>query len=225
MNKISSFLFCFIFTIGICLGQNSRLEKDYLEDQLYFGLTYNSLINTPNGFDQKGFSYGITAGFIKDIPFNKQRNIGIGLGFGYSYDSYSQNLLVKHENNTDVLSISNSYETNLLSISSLDIPLEFRWRTSSLEKYKFWRIYSGIKFSYLFKHKSKYVYNEFDNIDENIDFINKFQYGAYTSMGFNTWNFYVYYSLTSILKEGTKTVDSLPVEIVPIKLGLIFYIL
>ena len=72
---------------------------------------------------------------------------------------------------------------------------------------------------------TKRVYNEFDNIDENIDFINKFQYGAYTSMGFNTWNFYVYYSLTSILKEGTKTVDSLPVEIVPIKLGLIFYIL
>jgi hypothetical protein len=34
------------------------------------------------------------------------------------------------------------------------VPLEFRWRSSTFESYKFWRIYGGVKFSYLLYDKS-----------------------------------------------------------------------
>ena len=58
------------------------INPKYLEDQIYFGLTYNIFSNTPTDFFEDGFAYGVALGFIKDIPMNKQRNIGLGIGFG-----------------------------------------------------------------------------------------------------------------------------------------------
>lgn len=218
------------FFIGFCCftfmnAQKVKINSKYFEDQLFFGISYNTLENTPEGFQQNGFSYGLSFGFIKDIPWNEQRNIGMGIGFGFSFDTYNQNLLVNNEAANDVFSISNDYDSNHLKINSIDIPFEFRWRTSTLVKYKFWRIYTGVKFSYLISHQSKFKFNELSNIDSAIDGINRFQYGVYTSLGYNTWNFYVHYSITPIFDNSVVTDGLSTINLNPLKLGLVFYLL
>lgn len=210
----------------VCMnGQNKSIEPNYLEDQLYFGMSYNSLVNGPNSFEQNGFSYGVNFGFIRDIPFNAERNIGIGVGVGYSYDTYTNNLLIRNINDKTVFNVSNAYDSNTMHISSIDVPLEFRWRTSSLEKYKFWRIYTGVKFSYIFNHKNKFALDDSTELLKNMTQLKKFQSGIYTAMGYNTWNFYIHYSVTSLLKKNTLTEGLEQLELNPLKLGLIFYIL
>ena len=78
---------------------NDSLDYKYKEDQYYFGITYNSLANMPDGMSQNGFSSGFHVGLIKDMPINKQRNLAIGVGLGYSTNSINHNLLITQEQN------------------------------------------------------------------------------------------------------------------------------
>ena len=64
------------------------VDDKYLEDQIYFGLTYIQLLNLPDQISQSGFSYGLAGGFIKDFPLNKRRNFGLGVGLGYGFNNY-----------------------------------------------------------------------------------------------------------------------------------------
>ena len=127
-------------------------DTAYLEDQLFFSLGYTSLMDTPNQFQQNGFSYGLSLGFIKDIPFNKRRNLGVAVGVGYAYHRHNHNLL--YDKNS--FEVSDDYRSNFFSYSSLEIPFELRWRTSTYDKFKFWRVYSGITVSYILQNRSKY---------------------------------------------------------------------
>ena len=81
--------------VGV-MAQNSteNFDSNYREDQFYFGLTYNSFTNTPENFNQTGFSPGLKVGFIRDFPINLQRDIAIGIGLGYAFNSYSGNIKI-----------------------------------------------------------------------------------------------------------------------------------
>ena len=59
---------------------------------------------------------------------------------------------------------------------------------------------------------------------KNISHFEKIQYGFTLSVGYNTWNTYLYYSLNSIFKNEAE-IDSESIDINAIKIGLIFYIL
>ncbi|MCB0374566.1 MAG: PorT family protein [Sinomicrobium sp.] len=199
----------------------------YLEDQFYAGITYNLLLARPDSVSQNNFSNGIQLGFIKDIPLNTRRNTGLGIGLGYAVDSYYTNLrasaaagAVSYEILTDAV----SYRRNKIEAHLVEAPVEFRWRTSTANTYKFWRIYTGIKLGYVFANTSKYVTNDQKEKFSNPD-IRRFQYGIYLSFGYNTWNFYVNYQLTPLFKEGVFTVTGDEVKTRALKIGLIFYIL
>ena len=72
--------------------ENDTIDSKYLEDQLYLSLSYNILRNKPVEDANSPFSLGISFGFIRDIPFNKQRNFGIGIGLGYGFNSYQNTI-------------------------------------------------------------------------------------------------------------------------------------
>ena len=215
------FLF-FVFSIS-CLAQNdslsTKVDSLYREDQFYVSISYNFLQNKPDNFSQYSFSTGLSAGFLRDFPISDNRHWAIAPGIGYSFNDLKQNI--------DFSSISNSTDTEIVKsriiLHYVDFPLELRWRNATPDSHKFWRIYTGIKFSYLLYDKS--VFNSTIGkvtINGNKDF-DKFQYGAYISSGYNTVNLYAYYGLNSLFK--TAKINGEPVKMKSLNFGIIFYIL
>ena len=120
-----------------------KVDSLYREDQFYFAITYNTLMNKPSGVSQSKFSSGLSAGFLRDMPINKKRTVAIASGIGFSYNNYNQNLAISSPAGTPIYTIIDSdiaYDKNKFSMLSVDVPLEFRWRTSTYESHKFWRI-------------------------------------------------------------------------------------
>jgi len=224
--------FCFLFMSVSIFAQNNAdklVDTLYKEDQFYIGVTYNLLGDKPAGVFQTGFSPGIHFGFIKDIPLNKKRNFGIGVGLGASINAFNHNLLVNKNNDggysyTVVDDKVTPFTLNKLYMNLIEVPLEFRWRTSTPTDYKFWRIYSGLKFGYLFSNVTKFE-GEFNTIRHtHVKDFNNLQYGLSFSAGYNTWNFYFYYALNPIFNT-TETIEDDSIITNAIKIGLVFYIL
>lgn len=208
----------------VSFTENSK----YLEDQFYIGLAYNVLLDRPDDVIQRNLSYGILLGFIKDVPLNQKRNFGFGLGVGYGTNSYFSNIIAENDgpNISYRLAVE---EDNLnrtkLETHAIEFPFELRWRTSNAIDYKFWRIYGGIKAAYLFSRKSKFIS---DNSSSNLNFqnndITQWQYGLTLNFGYNTWNVHLHYGLNPLLGDRASLNDR-PIEIRPLRIGVIFYIL
>ncbi|MEG0850122.1 porin family protein [Flavobacterium plurextorum] len=204
-----------------------KIDSLYREDQFYFSVTYNMFTDTPQRFKQNKFSLGLSGGFLRDMPINKTRTIAIAAGLGFSYQNYYQNLGVSRDGSGAIVyNVSNYGEivSNRYKQYSFDLPIEFRWRNSTYESTKFWRIYAGMKFSYVFSNSS--ILNDGEEtykVKNNIA-INKFQYGPYLSAGYNTWNLYVYYGLSPLFDSVT-TLTGEKVNLKTLNAGLIFYIL
>lgn len=221
--------FCKLYSQAETVAQDSMIVKVdslYREDQFYFSLTYNTLAEKPNGVSQSKFSSGISFGFLRDMPISKNRQVALAAGLGFTYNNYNQNLAIlgTAQNPTyEVINGTVGFDKNKFSTLTVDVPLEFRWRTSTYESHKFWRIYSGLKFSYLLVDTSIFNANGAKvRISENTDF-NDLHYGAYLAAGYNTINLYLYYGLNPLLESKTNTATSFAFQ--ALNLGIIFYIL
>ncbi|WP_396154350.1 porin family protein [Flavobacterium sp.] len=209
----------FLWIPFFCFSQEIKpieIDSLYREDQFYASLSYNLIQNRPDGFKQFSFSPGISFGILRDIPISKNRHWAIAPGIGYSYNNIKQFInseeIVGATENTS----SENIRTTITS-HSVDFPLELRWRNSIPNSHSFWRIYTGLKTSYVFNSKLKLETTTESSKESISDEINRLQYGAYISVGFNTWNPYIYYGLNPIFKEGSKMSN--------FNVGFIFYIL
>lgn len=222
-------LFAMIFQLSFSQEEeNKAVDSLYKEDQFYAGITYNLLGNIPKNLSQSGFSTGFHLGFIKDMPINKNRDIAIGVGVGYSANSFNQNVLVNKADSGNfefsLLNDSDTYSKNKFSMHLVELPIEFRWRTSTTTNYDFWRIYTGFKLSYLFAHTTKHIGDLGSLKHTNVSDFNDLQYGLTLSVGYNTWNVHLYYALNPIFSNNT-TLDGNAFNMNAIKIGLMFYIL
>ena len=151
--------------------------------------------------------------------------IGFGIGLGYAYNAYIQNLKISSTSNITQFEVleSSSFNSNRFSIHLIEVPLEFRWRTSTASKYNFWRVYSGVKFGYLFASSSKI--SEDVNVIKlnNISQFQKLQYGLTLNTGYNTFNLSLYYGLNSLFKDAK--IGSEQINLKQFNIGLMFYIL
>lgn len=219
------FFICFSLFFVSLHGQvkNETIDPNYLEDQIYLALTYNVLLKLPDNISQNGFSGGASIGFIKDIPFNKKRDLGLGIGMGYSYNTYIQNLKIVENNEGVIFETAENYKTNRFGISAIEFPLELRWRNSTPEKYKFWRVYAGLKLSYILSAKT--IFSDINETlrTKNIDSFNRFQYGLTLATGYSTWNLYVYYGLKPLFKDVLFKGNKL--DVFDVNIGLKFYIM
>ncbi|WP_396148044.1 porin family protein [Flavobacterium sp.] len=209
----------FLWIPFFCFSQEIKpieIDSLYREDQFYSSLSYNLVQNRPDGFKQFSFSPGVTFGILRDIPISKNRHWAIAPGIGYSYNNIKQFI-----NSEEIVGATeNTSSENIRTIittHSVDFPLELRWRNSNPSSHSFWRIYTGLKTSYVFNSKLKLESTTESSKESISDEINRWQYGAYISVGFNTWNPYIYYGLNPIFKEGSKMSN--------FNVGFIFYIL
>ena len=224
MRYLISFLLVINFLVSY--SQTSNVDNNYLEDQFYLGLYYSTLTSSPENFNQNKFSSTLNFGFIRDIPFNKQRNFGVGLGAGLSLSSSSSNLKLSELNNVisgEIVS-GKDFTKNKWNTSSIEIPFEIRWRTSTPNNYKFWRVYFGVKTSYLLKSKYK-----FESINTNYSIqtlpLRKTQSGLTVNAGNNTWNLGLYMGLNPIFNKEFGQNNPEIKDLKEFKLGLVFYIL
>jgi len=225
MKNIIIILVALITNVSLAQSKDSISGKAYLEDQFYIGATYNSVYRLPKGISQNGFSNGIFFGYIKDMPINAKRDFGVGIGLGYGRNTYFQDLRIEEVNGVTVFQEVRSFDRNKFSLHTVEVPIEIRWRTSTPTKYKFWRIYSGVKLGYVFASNSKLKKDGVVNV-KGIKEINKFQYGLTLGTGFGTWNLNVYYGLNDIFSsDALLNRTGTPVRGRDLRIGLIFYIL
>jgi hypothetical protein len=236
MNKYLSFIL-FLGVVHILAAQETPdtgldttlVDTKYREDQFYVAVTYDLLINKPEGLSQSSFSSGFHFGFIRDFPINKKRNLAIGIGLGLSTNSYHQNLLIL-EDDADNFSYSIidknevTFTKNKFSTYLIEVPLEFRWRKSTPTQYRFWRIYSGLKLGYVFANSAKFNGTLGNSKSSNINDFKDLQYGFTLGAGYGTWNFHLYYGLNSIFKSNAR-IENKRIDLKSVKIGLIFYIL
>ena len=203
------------------------IDSLYREDQFYAGFHFNLITDKPASISQESFSGGLNLGFIRDFPLNERRNIALGIGLGWSINTYGQNLFIGKDEagNTVFKSLDNdeNYSRNRFTTQLVEAPIEFRWRTSTPETYKFWRIYGGMRLGYIYHFRSRYVDPEQEIIVNEISELDRFRLGATFTFGFNTFNFQFYYALNPFFKDGV--VDESEVGVSTLKIGLTFYIL
>ena len=174
---------------------------------------------------QRNLSYNLQLGVIKDIPLNRMRNFGLGIGLGYATNSYYSNIIAE-ETTTDITyrfpETDEALNRSKFETHGIVFPFEIRWRTSNPIDYKFWRIYTGFRAEYLFSRVSNLVTDKRTSFQN--DTILQWQYGLTLNFGYNTWNIHLYYNLNSLL-DGAQLLEGEPLEIRPLSVGVVFYIL
>lgn len=205
------------------------IDSLYREDQIYVGLTFHLLNDLPASVSQSGFSGGFHIGFIRDFPLNERRNIAIGTGLGWSVNSYGQELFIGEDNtgNTvfrDLNELDIVYNTNRFSTQLIEAPIELRWRTSTPETYKFWRVYAGLKFGYIYYFRSNFKQEGNQVIQTDVPELDRLRIGTTLNFGYNTFNFHIYYGLNPFFRDA-QLEDGTGVGVGTFKLGLMFYIL
>lgn len=235
MNLLQKWLFCLPFILPFCtIAQEGNpippvIDSLYREDQIYIGITYNIVTGKPSGIQSSQFSGGFHAGFIRDIPLNERRKVALGLGLGWSLDTYGQNLFVGRATDSEgttfqVLDRSRiDFDTNRFTTQSIDVPLQFRWRSSTPESYKFWRVYTGLRPAYVYYFQSKFEQNGNTYRETDIPELDRLRLGATFTFGYNTFNFNFYYSLNSFFKDAH--INGKSVELRTFQVGLMFYLL
>lgn len=228
LKLLFAFLLLSQFVLGQTTNDSTQVDSRYREDQFYVSATYNLLANKHEDVSQRGFSSGFHLGFIRDMPINKKRNVAVGLGIGLSANSYNQNLLIDEVAGEYTYTVLDEDETsfskNKFTTYVLEVPLEFRWRTSDASTYKFWRIYSGLKFGYVFANSTKFKGNSETIKLTNVSDFNTIQYGLTLSAGYDTWNIHFYYALNPIFESSAKIEDA-TIDMSVARIGIMFYIL
>jgi hypothetical protein len=220
-------LSCKSFSQDITLIDDS--DTKYREDQFYIGATYNLLSDVPSGVKIRGLSGGIQFGFLRDMPINKRRNLAIAIGAGFAYNVYGQLLFIGETlDGQTIFTVLNEQEVdftrNSFSTSTIEVPIELRWRSSTPDIYKFWRIYAGFKVGYAYWHKSTFK-QPGNNVNQtDIPEFQKLRLGTSLTLGYNSFNFIASYSLNPFFKDAITT-DGQEVNFRTIKVGMVFYIL
>ena len=194
----------------------------YREDQIYFGASFMILESNQERFKPQGLSRHIQLGFVRDFPLSKSGRVATGVGLGMGFERYTTNLIPSGigfytlpELNTDPT------DPLFISVQSLELPLTLRWRSSSPSDFAFWRVYGGVTLQWNYRIRAKQN-SEAVPLSDEIDTLGA---TANLSFGFNTWNFYVAYRLSPFFDSKGGSLPALPIQITPLKIGLIFYLL
>ena len=221
------FILCYflMFPILVFSQKDSlSLGDSYADDQIYLSVSYSQFNEQPSTITKSNFSYSLSTGFIKDFILNNKGTFSFAAGVGYGYDFFNHELKVEELSGNTVFSRDNSISENVFKAHNLEFPLEIRWRTSTAKRYNFWRVYTGLKFSYNLSNKFQYLDTDANQFKyANVSAYNKLQYGLTISAGYDEFNINFFYGLTPIFNNGAINGESINTKI--LKFGLIFYFL
>lgn len=212
------FLFSVIFTfllLQVVVAQDTDTlpKKDYNQHTMLKGLlvdlgtaympstTYD---NTPDFFNVKtGRPSTINIYMFRNIKFiGKGFFISPGLGLGLDNFFFEKDLLIAPAGDS-IFSVGQDLKKSKLSANYVDIPLEFRFISSSNYK-KAFKISVGAKVGVLFAGKSKIKYEVGDDMVKqkfSDKSLSRFRYGLTGRIGYGHLNFFYYHSLSPLFKD------------------------
>lgn len=203
-------------------------DEFYREDQFYLALSYDLVSEVPAAVATRGLIGGVQLGFIRDWPISTQGDWSLGTGVGIGYDRLGQNIIASSSQGTPTWTIEQSpsaIEANSLQITALEFPLEIRWRTSDAKTYKFWRVYTGAKWS---QHIAARAVFKSSDASETLTDLPQLRSGiwyATLAFGYGTFNAQLQWGLSPLLIGVRDNVTQQSIGFRPIKLGIMFYIL
>ena len=213
-----------LFTSSFIQSQNIPKDEEfkfYREDQIYFGTSLMLIKSNQEDLKARGLPRHFQFGIIRDMPLIKSGKLSTGLGLGISFERFTTNL-IRSATGLYLLDLNNNiYNPLSISVRSFEIPISIRWRNSSDRDFAFWRVYGGIKVNWNYRIKAKQN-SSFLTIGEELK---KFGTNAYLSFGYNTWNFYLSSPIVSTFDFLNSNQNNSLIKIVPLKVGLIFFIL
>jgi len=195
----------------------------FREDQWYLGASFMILQTKETAFKPQGLSRHFQWGFIRDIPLTSNGKLATGIGLGMSFERYTTNFSRVAEGVGKFhYTIADQPAAPLFfSTHALELPLSFRWRNATPDDFAFWRVYGGVSLRWNYTTKIRQDALEIKNSSD----IQNLGAVANLSFGYNTWNFYIAYPLTPFFNESVRNANQQPLDLNPIKIGLIFYIL
>ena len=203
--------------------EDATRDEFFREDQFYLGASFMVLQSSEDNFNPQGLSRHLQWGFIRDIPLNTSGEIATGLGLGMSFERYNTNFSSTSERIDKVQYTINEETASpmFFSVHSLELPLSLRWRNATPDNFAFWRVYGSVSLRWNYYNKIRQETFEV----KNSSYIKNFGTVAHLSFGYNTWNFYLAYHLSPFFVETVVDSTGQPLDLNPIKIGLIFYIL
>jgi len=203
-------------------------DEFYREDQFYLALSYDLVSEVPAAVATRGLIGGVQLGFIRDWPISAQGDWSLGTGVGIGYDRLGQNIIASSSQGTPTWTIEQSpsaIEANSLQITALEFPLEIRWRTSDAKTYKFWRVYTGAKWSQHIAARSVFKSSDASETLTDLPQLRSGIWYATLAFGYGTFNAQLQWGLSPLLIGVRDNVTQQSIGFRPIKLGIMFYIL
>jgi hypothetical protein len=211
--------FFLLFIASFALAQTPA-DSLYREDQIYVSVGYPLLIDIPEGLTQNKLSHTFSFGLIRDMPINTARNIAFGLGFGINYNVVYTNL--QFMDDLEVTNFVSSDVNNQWNSVEVEIPLEFRWRSSTPINYQFWRVYAGVVGYYSVSAKQRTMLALSESITSLS--VQKFRLALRLNIGNNTWNLTYSHPIDSFFDFDKSTQNKSLSQLKTAKLGMVFYI-
>ena len=211
--------FLLLLIASFALAQ-SPADSFYREDQIYVSIGYPLLIDIPEGLTQNKLSHTFSLGFIRDMPINSARNLAFGLGLGLNYNVVYTNLQFTDDIKSTIF-VSGDVINQWNSVDA-EIPIEFRWRSSTPTNYQFWRIYAGVVGYYSLSAKQRTRAALTESISSLS--VQNFRLALRLNVGNNTWNLTYTHPIDSFFDFDKSTQNKSLSQLKTAKLGLVFYI-
>jgi len=178
-------------------------------------------VDVPSSISQRTINKGFDIFGMYNYQLGKS-NFSFAVGAGLGTHNFFSNSMIKDVRSDsivfDIIPDSISYKKSKISVTYLDVPIEFRFRS----KGKF-KMSLGFKAGYLINSNAKYKGNNLNDETQKIKEKRKdiknletLRYGATLRIGLGGFNLYGYYSLSKLFKKGQTN------EMYPVSIGITF---
>ncbi len=196
-----------IFTITFAILASTIFSQDVIHStrqKIDIGVAFfnDFWLDVPSGMDTRFFNQGANVFAMYNHKLGKSPlylSIGAGLGMHNMYtNTRIQDL------NADTISfglITESYKKSKITLSYIDIPFEFRFKTT-----KGFRMAFGFKAGFLIDSHTKYKGDKngqrIKEKRKSINNLETWRYGPTFRIGYRWINFFGYYSLNKVFESG-----------------------
>lgn len=195
-----------IFALLVAFGFNlSGQVRPKQHDWIFYDISYDYMLNSPDGLEQRWRSNGHAISLMDDVAFGES-NLGIGYGLGFMSNNYYSNLGIftdfgSGDEQTFLLE-GDSIESNKFTVQHIFVPLELRWRSDLNEDRNFWRVYLGARIGVRVRGYSELETEKVDVQFEKLGILSRFNYGVYARIGYDHFSLFASYGLSEIFREG-----------------------